>query len=226
MRNATLGELKATLRAELRQSANPAVAQSADHILVNAIKQAQGWVHTQHWWPHMRARRDIALEAGSYQYDWPADMDYENVERILTKYGDRWQPVTLFTDDDDTYNAFDTDEDVRADPVLEYRILSDTQLEVWPIPLTAGKIRIKGLLRPPELNAETVRCPFDDQIITKVAAARLSKDEGEAARLEKSAISMMEASKTRASTATSFHIGGAHSRPTAKRELVVRVVRE
>jgi len=225
LRNATLGELKASLRAELRQSSNPAVAQSADHILVNALKQAQSFIHMKHEWPHMRARRDITLEAGSFQYDWPAGMDYERVERILTRYGDRWLPVTLFTDDDDTYNAFDTDSDVRADPVLHYRIVSDTQLEVWPIPMTDGKLRVKGLIRPPQLSGDAIVCPFDDQLMLKIAAARLGKGE-DGKKFEDSAMSILSTMKTHASTATSFHIGGANAQPPRQRELVVRVVRE
>jgi len=228
VRNQTLGQLKATLRSELRQSANPAVAQSADHILVNAIKQAQSFIHTMHSWPHMRARRDIALEAGSYKYDWPVEMDYENVEKILTKYGDRWKDVTLFTDDDETYNAYDTDSDVRADPVLRYRIIDDKQLEVWPIPLTAGILRVKGLRRPPELSGDAVQCPFDDGLVAKIAAGRVARGKGEREAHMQDAMVLFNRLTGKASTATSFHIGGRRATGVDRmpRELVVRVVRQ
>jgi len=218
----------------LRQSSNPAVAQSSDHILVNAIKQAQSWVHAQHSWPHMRSRRDILLQAGVSLYGWPVDMDYENVEEVIVKYGNRWLPVPLFTEDDETYNAFDTDLGMRTDPVRRYRIISDTQLEVWPLPASNGvaasvgdgTLRIKGLFRPPQLNADSVMCPFDDGLITQVAAARCTRSKAERDAHMQDAASLMRALTGRASTATNFHIGGAKAAPVRRqRELVVRIVR-
>lgn len=227
MRNRTLGELKATLRSELRQSSNPAVAQSADHILVNAIKQAQSWCHEIHDWPHMRVREDVTLAAGSFQYDWPSTLDYDHVEAVSTKYGDRWLPVKLFQDDAETYNYFDTESDVRVDPVEMFRILNDSQLEVWPIPASDGGIlRIKGLKRPPELSGDSIECPFDDQLIVKVAASRIAKkDEREG--FTSSAMALLERLKARATTARPFHIGGAAATQPVnqQRELVVRIVR-
>lgn len=232
MRNQTLGQLKADLRSELRQSSNPAVAQSSDHILLNALKKAQSWVHAAHSWPHMRSRRDILLQAGSFQYNWPAEMDYENVEEVWTKYGDRWLPVKLFTEDDETYNAYDTDQNVRTAPVLRYRILSDTQLEVWPIPSENGiaggngTLRIKGLLRPPQLSGDAVTCPFDDDLIVLVAAARCSRAKKEREMIMQDASALMHRLSGKSSTATNFHIGGAKALPIRRqRELVVRIVR-
>lgn len=233
MRNQTLGQLKATLRSELRQSSNPGVAQSSDHILVNAIVQAQSWVQAQHSWPHRRARRDVILQAGQWQYNWPVDMDYEYVESVSVKYGGRWLPVKLFTEDDETYNAFDTDENVRSDPVIRYRIVSDQQIEVWPVPSSNGlaatvgdgALRIKGLLRPPTLSGDSVTCPFDDGLITQVAAAKCSRDKKDRDAYMQEAASLMKALTSRASTATNFHIGGSQGAPIRRiRELVVRVV--
>lgn len=228
MRNQTLGQLKADLRAELRQSSNPAVAQSADHILVNAIKKAQSFLHAAHAWPHMRIRRDVPLEAGSHLYDWPAEMDYENVEEVQFKWVDRWQPVTLFADDDEVYNVYDTDAGVRSDPVLRYRIISDVQLEVWPIPMTDGLLRIKGLKRPPELSGDAVQCPFDDGLVTLVAAAKCSRSKEDHDKIMAEAMALMGRLASRSSTATNFNIGGAGG-PQATlrhRPITVRVVRE
>lgn len=234
MRNQTLGQLKATLRSELRQSSNPGVAQSSDHILVNAIVQAQAWVHSQHWWPHMRARQDIILQAGENLYDWPAGMDYENVESVLVKYGGRWLPVKEFTEDDETANAFDPDMNVRSDPVIRYRITTlGTQIEVWPLPSSNGAassagdgaLRIKGLLRPPTLSGDSVTCPFDDGLITQVAAAKCSRNKEDRNAYMQEAASLMKALTSKSSTATNFHIGGSQGAPIRRiRELVVRVV--
>ncbi|MGZ6565454.1 MAG: phage adaptor protein [Solirubrobacteraceae bacterium] len=234
MRNQTVGQLKATLRAELRQSSNPGVAQSSDHILVNALKQAQSWVHSQFWWPHMRSRQDIILQAGESLYTWPPGMDYENVESVQVKFGGRWLPVKPFTEDDETYNAFDTDKNVRSDPVIRYRIsTAGTQIEVWPLPSSNGvaasagdgALRIKGLLRPPELSGDGVVCPFDDGLITQVAAAKCSRTKDERNAYMQEAASLMKALTSKSSTATNFHIGGAQGAPIRRiRELVVRVV--
>ena len=223
MRNQTLGQIKASLRSELRQSSNPAVAQSGDHILVAAIEAAVSMIHATHSWPHMRAREDVALEAGSYLYDWPAGMDYENVEKVSYKFNTIWLPVLLFTDDDETYNIFDTEAGVRSDPVLRYRIVNgDTQLEVWPIPASPGILRIKGLLRPPELSSDTVRVPFDDILVAKIAAAQCarSKDEREAKMAEATAYGKRLEGKS--STARNFSIAGSKRQPAGRgREYIV-----
>lgn len=223
MRNSTLGALKAKLRAELRQSSNPAVAQSADHILVNAIKGAQEWVYSQHNWPHKRTWVDIKLEAGAHLYDWPANMDYDRVERVLTKYGERWQPVELMTDPE-VYNAFDTDLGVRQDPVLQYRIVDDDQLEAWPMPASRGILRIVGILRPNELSADDSKCPYDDELITAIAAFRMSAGRPAEKQLEARAMAIFNRLTSNASTAKNFHIGGMPASAPQRRTLVVRVV--
>lgn len=234
MRNQTLGQLKADLRSELHQSSNPAVAQSSDHILVNAIKKAQSWVHNAHSWPHMRSERDILLQAGQSLYGWPVDMDYENVEGMLVKYGNRWLEVKEFTEDDSVYNAFDTDQNVRTDPVRRYRIKSDTQLEVWPLPASNGvaasvgdgALRIKGLLRPPQLSGDAVTCPFDDGLVVLIAAARCVRGKKERDDIMKDAGALMTKLMAKSSTAQNFHIGGSKGYPIKRmRELVVRIVR-
>lgn len=226
MRNQTLGQLKATLRSELRQSANPAVAQSADHVLVNALKQAQAFVHSMHAWPHRRTRVDVALSAGQRYYDWPDPIDYENVESVYCKWGDIWRPVAVFTEDEDTYNIYNSEADQRVDPVRRYRIIDDTQLEVWPIPASAGTLRIKGLRRIPELSGDSVQCPFDDGLVTKIAASRCARSKVERDAHMQDAMVLFRALTGRASTAQNFHIGGAGATPTTRRrELVVCVTR-
>lgn len=175
-RGTTLGELIDGTKTAARYDPNPALSVNFLPLIKQTLKHTQERLYEEFDWPFLRIRRDKVMAAGQRYYDIPTDMNLERIQKVDIRYGDRWLPVergiTL-----ENYNIYDSDADLRVDPVLRWDVM-DTgdgeQIEVWPIPITDGaNLRFTGIRKLKSLVATADQADLDDQLIILYAAAEL-----------------------------------------------------
>lgn len=175
MRGATLAQMVNDLRIEARYDPDPALSVNIVPLLRRTLVRTQEFLYDEFDWPFLRVTRDIDLEAGSRYYDFPDDLNLERVQKMDVLYGDQWRPVTRRIDIT-AYNAQDSDTDQRNDPVQLWDVI-DTgdapQIEVWPIPATAGRIRLTGIRSLAPLVEDSDRADLDDMMLVLYAAGEL-----------------------------------------------------
>lgn len=231
MRGASLREMVHELRIEARYDPDPALSVNMVPLLKQTIKRTQEFLYDEFDWPFLRTYRDIAIEAGSRFYDFPNDMNLERVEKIDYFYNGQWQPVERRIDLCD-YNSSDSDAGERRDPVLLWDI-RDTgegpQIELWPIPISNGKIRLTGIraLRP--LVEDLDRADLDKMMIILYAAGELlagSKDPVAELKFQqaKARRDMMQ-SRVSQTRRRSFNLGGVPADPLRHERVTVVHVR-
>lgn len=177
MRRKQFMQLIADLRAELRKSSDPAVGVSDLPTLKQVLGRVYETLYDAHDWPHLRQMfPKIELHAGQRYYDFPEDTDYDKVERVVVWQNNSPFPATRGIDFEE-YAQFDSNDDVRADPVSRWDVRYTStreQMEVWPIPASAGySIQFKGKLKFKPLVNDSDLCLLDDQLVVLHAAAEL-----------------------------------------------------
>lgn len=180
-RGQTLSELVRQLRVELGHPVSPAVGgETADHLKV-ALDSAQKELADEYDWPFLKTHRDKTINSGIRYYDFPADIPAENVTGVEYLWNNQYHPVS-YGIDPSHYNQFNSDDNVRADPVLRWRHYQpeneeNNQFEVWPLPAGNGSIRFHGTraLNPLVNNEDTA--DLDDILIVRMAALNLTSDE-------------------------------------------------
>jgi hypothetical protein len=173
----TLSEMVLDLRGELLQSVNTNHGVNAAPAHKRILARIQRTLWLDFAWPHLRVDRDIPMAAGQRYYDFPTDLPLDRVEQVAVKWSGRWHGLERGIDVA-LYNAYDSDVDIRTDPVLRWAPYEETQFEVWPIPATDGAqtVRICGIrnLRPLVEDADT--CDLDSDLIVLTAATELAAD--------------------------------------------------
>jgi hypothetical protein len=173
----TLQEMVGMLRGELLQSVNTAHGVNAAPAHKQILARTQRMLWLDHAWTHLRVDRDEPLVAGQRYYDFPTDLALDRVESVSVKWSGRWHCIERGIDVG-LYNAFDSDVDVRTDPVLRWAPYETSQFEVWPMPATTGAqtIRFCGIRALNPLVNDSDTCDLDADMIVLFAAAELAAD--------------------------------------------------
>lgn len=179
MRYNKLSSLVRQLRAEARLSTSSSTGLEADEYLVQLIRRTYETLWEDWDWEHSqltRAAGEITLVAGTYRYDIPADAYYEGIRSVWGQdSGGQWREL-LYGIGLAEMNAHDSDADERADPVqrwVAYDQGTKTQIEVWPIPESAGKIAVVGKKKPNVLKDGDAIVNLDDIVVVLFAAAEV-----------------------------------------------------
>jgi len=173
-RGTTLGQLVQDLRIEAGLDPNPALSLNVVPRLEQLIRREQERLYEQFDWPFLRITRDVTLQAGDRYYDIPNDMNLERIERVDYFWGDKWYGLERGIDVND-YNIHDSDADVRQEPAARWDVKdtgSGEQVEIWPIPVTNGRlVRFTGIRKLKPLITQADRADLDDMMIVLFAAA-------------------------------------------------------
>lgn len=168
------------LRGELGQSLNPSQATQVAPAHKVKLQRVQRMLWADFAWPHLRTRWDVAMAAGQRYYDLPSGLALERVEKAEVDWGSNWLPLTRGIGGDE-YNAFDSADDERSDPVLRWEARPDGQFEVWPMPATNTQtVRFTGIGALAAFVDEADVCTLDRDLIVLSAAAELARDRDEA----------------------------------------------
>jgi hypothetical protein len=182
---ATLGELLTDLRAELGQTLS--TTQATQVIPAHRVKlqRVQRTLWEAYAWPHLRTRWDVDLSAGQRYYDLPATppgLTLERLESVHVYWSGDWHPVDRGITPDE-YNAYDSDNDERSDPVLKWDTRPDGQIEVWPLPASDDMVlRFHGIRALGDFVADDDECTLDRDLLVLTAAAELATTENDIRR--------------------------------------------
>lgn len=176
-RSKTLLKLLDDFRAECRLSLNPALNSQQRETQVKHLQRVQEWLYDDFDWPHLRVERPIAPQAGQRYYALPDDIALERIQHLEIRWADQWRPLAAGIEPGH-YAAFDSDAGQTYDPAARWRIWEDDQIELWPVPATAGDpttldlmVKVVGIKRLADLVDDDDRCDIDDRLIVLYAAA-------------------------------------------------------
>lgn len=171
--------LVTNLRHELGFDDNANVGKAYDSKLLYHLNAEYERLWYDHDWPHLwgdadNSWFDLATEAGERYYDFPAGMDPLSIRNVWVKWGDVWQPVHPNISVVH-YTQYDSDADIRNDPVMRWRRHTDEQIELWPVPASALTVRFEGRKAFAKLVNDDDECFLDDQLVVLHAAAKIKK---------------------------------------------------
>lgn len=177
----TFGQLKEMVRDECAISSNSSRGNDQLGYIERLIKRHYESLCDEHDWTFLHVTNDDAtkvLEAGQRFYDFPVAMDLRNTISADTFYGNVWVPLIYGIDMQD-YTAMNPELNQRADPQIKWRVYTERQFEVWPMPASNGnKIRFTGKRLPERLVGDQSRADMDDQLLALyVSAEILTKQE-------------------------------------------------
>jgi hypothetical protein len=176
-RGVSLGELIRDVKLEAGMSGEPAFGVNVRDTIVRKLRSVQQELYDEFDWPFMRGDFDKDMAAGQRYYDLPTGLVLESVDCVQVRWDAQWFPVKRGISESD-YNAYDSELDVRNDPVLKWDVYGTAQFEVWPVPASSTtKIRFTGrrALRPLLADADT--CDLDSDMLILAVAAEIAPKE-------------------------------------------------
>ena len=102
------------------------------------------------------------------------------------KWGNVWRVVD-YGIEFANYSGLDPDNGTRADPVLRWDVVSETQFEVWPVPASDGDaaapysnwVGFEGQKAVEQYVSDSNRADLDDIMISLYVAAELLTENGQ-----------------------------------------------
>ena len=223
----TLLQLTEAVRAECRRSTNASRGIDDLVYLHQVIRRNYEELYDEYDWPRKKVIRDISIQAGSYIYDFPTDLDYERIQTVRFKWGDQWLPV-IYGITDDNYSVWDPENNERNDPVNNWGILDvgqGAQLEVWPLPASAGTLRLRGIKNRNELISNSDICDIDDLMVILHASAEVLGGAGQKDADLKLAKAAKRLHKMKSRASNTQYMGlGISPEPLRDREPRIRIV--
>lgn len=171
-RGTALSDLVTMLKAEIGYSLTSGVATAEDARLKILLSTTQKWLAADFDWPFLKRTGDVLLAAGDRTGTLPTTLDYERPVMVSSQDQDIWVPVVYGISPQD-FNAWNSDDDERSDPVRKIQYATDTTFEVWPLPATESTVRFVGQKRLDELAADDDEAELDDLLLVLFTAAEL-----------------------------------------------------
>lgn len=225
-RGTALSALVTMLRRELGHTSDSGVTGiSKDDQFKQVLRRWQEMLYDENDWPFMFRRQDKPIVAGSRFYDLPSDINFDGVVRCWHKWSSNWIPLEYGISVAD-YNADDPDDNERNDPVEKWQIVetgSGPQVEIWPLPASAGTLRFEGKASLGSLVADTDTADLDDILIVLHAAAELRAGNEDAKIKGAAAERRLAMLKARQSKSGPVVIGGAHRDRFKPKGTIIRI---
>ena len=190
MRGKTLANLVTLLKAEIGQVLS-SDATGNDDVLKAKLAAQQEFLGAKYRWDFLTVEADVTLVAGTRLYSYPTRTDSGNATvenpcrdhevKVETLSGGRWSCVEAGISGEQ-YNIVDSEAGTRLDPVTRWRMLytgGALKIEVWPIPATAGTLRLTGQRTINRITANSDVADLDDQLIVYFAAAEILANLGQ-----------------------------------------------
>lgn len=137
------------------------------------VRRMQEQLYESFNWPHLIAEYDLTLSAGDKAYTFVAPMNRDKTFSFHVKYSEVWRPVDQGFDTT-IYNSTMPEDTYREDPVRRWRILDDTQFEVWPTPASEQILRWRGIKPLPQLVNDGDVSALDANLLTLFVAAQMA----------------------------------------------------
>lgn len=176
MRRKQFIQLVYDLRAELSRAVDPAAGVADLPSLKQTISRNYETIYDDYDWPHLSIFSSrAAINAGQRYYDFPANMSYDTIDEAVVWWSG--QPVPLERGIGfDNYADSDPEADDRRDPATHWDVRftgTREQIELWPLPASAGQMQFKGKKKFVPLIDDNDICLLDDHLVVLTSAVEL-----------------------------------------------------
>ena len=177
-RSTTLANVLLMLKGQMGYSLVSGIATAQDQELYTLIDNQQKRLAGEYNWPFLEIRSDVAVSPGNRTKNLPTDVDFERPVKVEVNWNQIWLEVKNGIDSYE-YNVFSSG-DIKpvqpVDPVMRWRMASETTFEIWPIPNTAQTVRFTGCrplasLKTAGVYDSALTCDLDDLLIVLYVAA-------------------------------------------------------
>jgi hypothetical protein len=170
----TLSKLLEDLAHEVGETTNPNSRTQTKPVFIRKLQRHQDQLYEQYDWPHLHVWRDVSLSAGQTLYDFPSDLNLEQIEGAWTRYGRQWFPLIRDLSPPH-YGQFDSDDDERFAPAMRWHLRGgEGDFEVWPVPSDNDQVvRFVGKKALGPLVDDSDTCDLDSNLIVLFAAAEI-----------------------------------------------------
>jgi hypothetical protein len=180
-RGTKLSQLLAMTKGEMMVDLDSTVSPGGDSIIKAAIANQQQWLATHYNWADLRIRPEFNLVPGQRYYDFPSlapdvTLDLGQQIRVECYWSNLWystEPGIKLIN----YNTLNPELNMRLDPVIRWQKYrpdgAQVQLEVWPLPATATRLRVCGQKQLAPLVGDDDVAELDDLLLAQWTAAKL-----------------------------------------------------
>jgi hypothetical protein len=170
----TLANIVLAIRSEAGHSLSTSQGTNTLAALNYIAQRVQRELWTAYVWPTLVVRKDVAMTATQYLYNFPAGFSFEQVRETWcsqsTSYD--WTPVGYGIEEDLIAPGLVNSQ--SGDNVQFWDVEGDTQFRVWPTPVTSNyTIRFKGQRQLGAFIANSDMSTLDATAIALFAAAEL-----------------------------------------------------
>lgn len=164
------------LKGEVSVDSDSDVSPGGDNVLNAQLANQQKWLAMRYDFSDLNLRKEFNLVAGTRYYDFPVGLDISRKITIESYWSTLWYSVEsgirLVN-----YNNLNPELNARLDPVIRWQKYrpdaTKVQIEVWPLPASATRLRVTGQMVLPALVADGDVCALDDLLIVQWTAAKL-----------------------------------------------------
>lgn len=178
-----LRDLVRGVRAESGKSLNVALGVAEYDSIVYQLQSKQEQLYNDYDWPFLIDQAPVPLVTGTRYYPFPADISFDFVNEVWCSEDNTtsFAPVT-YGIGPVQFNQFGVG--VEGWPVQRWMI-SDNQIEAWPVPSQAGFLRVVGRRALAPLVNDTDLSTLDGTLLVLfVAADILARQKAEDARVK------------------------------------------
>lgn len=209
MRGTTYDGLVELLRAECRASTNASRGLENKEYLQQVLNRVYETLWDEYDWEFLQIKREeatVTLQAGQRYYSLPENVDVDTINKAWHNYGNVWIPIE-YGIDYSHIGQMNPDLNVRADPVTNWDMRGDNEIEVWPVPASNGnKIAFVGKKKFVRMVNPTDVCELDDVMIVLFAATEILAAMGNKDAEIKSKLAVNRLNKIKGRTASKRRI--------------------
>lgn len=164
------------LKGELSADDDSDVSPGGDDVLNAQLASQQKWLARRYYFSDLNLRKEFNVMAGIRYYDFPVGLDISCKICVECYWSTLWystEPGIRLVN----YNTLNPELNARLDPVIRWQKYrpdaTKVQIEVWPLPASATRLRVTGQMILPALVADGDLCALDDLLIVQWTAAKL-----------------------------------------------------
>lgn len=170
----TLAQIVTAVRAETGHALAASQGLNVLETLKYLIARTQKELYVAFQWPTLTIRSDVPAQKGQYIYEYPTDMDYDQIREVYWAPDNSSQWAKVEYSIPENCIAANTGANTTSGPGAVYWDVADeTHFRVWPTPNEAGTIRLKGMKPLGVFVADTDTCTLDSTLITMFVSAEL-----------------------------------------------------
>lgn len=227
----TLEGIIADVRSETKRDRDRALGQDEYENIKYLVQSEQRRLWLDYQWRFLRKVFLKTVPAGEQFIDIPAGLSLEKMATARVHFGNQWLDLAQGIDERD-YALYDSDDGQTADPILKWDIVdtqddpdagAQTQIEVWPIPVTDQDTKWWGTAELGKFVDDNDNCTLDATLLTYYTAAALEPDRANLLQKANAHFRNLRAGESRRTGGNKINFNAERMNPpyTARKRIVV-----